>query len=185
MWIDSIENHAFAGPLPFEVGMAPLPAHSRAVRPTSTEFESNAYYISIHTDAPQACWDWLTFLSGQPAAVRLLPARRSVAASAQWQEQVGEAALPAYQVSLEYDDTSLFRLRWQVPWLGYAYPWLDAAFQAAVDGADAEWALGQAQAKAEALVACLKATDGFSDRDQLLTCAREVDPDYPLAEANP
>jgi hypothetical protein len=94
---------------------------------------------------------------------------------------VGEVALPAYQATLEYADTSIFDLRWEIPWLGYAYPWQDEAFQAAVAGDDAEWALGAAQEQAEALVACLELSADASDPDQLLVCARLVDPDYPLA----
>ncbi len=187
MWVDSSEYHAFAGPLPFEVGIAPLPTQSGVEGPagaqTSTEFDVNAYYISTHTSEPQICWEWLSFLSSQPDSVRAgqLPARRSVAASSAWREGVGEAALPAYQAVLSYTGTSIFDLRREIPWLGYAYPWLDEAFQAVVAGHDPQQALGEAQEKARALVTCLDVTEDVSDPDQLLACARHVDPDYPLA----
>lgn len=184
MWIDRSDNHAFAGPLPFEVGTAPLPTRSGVEG--STEFDVNAYYISTHTSEPQTCWEWLTFLSGQPEVINAgkLPLRRSVAASPAWREGVGEVALSAYQVTLEYADTSIFDLRWEIPWFGYAYPWLDAAFQAAVAGGGAQQVLAEAQIKAESLVACQEATAGFADRDRLLVCARQVDPSYPLADGN-
>ena len=136
----------------------------------------------MHTDEPQACWEWLKFLSDRAETVHLLPARRSVADSPLWREQVGEAALPAYQATLEYDDTAIFRLRREIRWLAYAYPWLAEAFQAAVSGKDAGRALSEAQAKAEAFVACLEAAEGFSDSNQLRACARQVDPDYPLVD---
>jgi ABC-type glycerol-3-phosphate transport system substrate-binding protein len=204
MWINRISYQVLVSPPPFESGVAPLPLGAQTwanspspgsgqspvpgsgqrAEPASTEFDVHAYFISIHAAAPQACWEWLTYLSDRPEVVQLLPARRSVAASPQWQEQVGEAALPAYQATLEYADTPLLGLRWEILWLGYAYPWLDEAFQAAVAGEDAGRALGQAQAKAEAFVACLEDSGGFSDHDRLLACARQVDPDYPLADAN-
>jgi ABC-type glycerol-3-phosphate transport system substrate-binding protein len=109
------------------------------------------------------------------------PPRRSVAASSVWREGVAEAALPAYLATLEFADTSTFDLRWEIPWLGYAYPWLDEAFQAVVAGYDPQQALVEAQEKARALVTCLDVTEDSSDPDQLLVCARHVDPDYPLA----
>jgi ABC-type glycerol-3-phosphate transport system substrate-binding protein len=176
MWIDSIGLHAYAPPLLYPVGVAPLPTGARA----STEFALRAYYISAGTGEAEACWQWCAFLSGRPETVRLLPARRSVAESFAWQQQVSPADLPAYLATLEYDDASILRLRWKIRWLAYAYPWLDEAFQATVRGANGAQALATAQAKAEELVACLEETGGFSDNEQLRACARQVDPDYPL-----
>jgi uncharacterized protein (DUF1810 family) len=108
--------------------------------------------------------------------VELLPARRSVLASPQWQERVSEAALPAYQATLEYSDTSLFRLRW----MGYVYPWLDEAFQATLAGQEAESALREAQAQVEELWACIEAVEGLINNETWRTCALQVDDDYPL-----
>jgi ABC-type glycerol-3-phosphate transport system substrate-binding protein len=177
MWVDALSSYAFAPPLPFETGAAPLPVGVQA----STEFDVSAYYISAHTSEPQACWEWLRFLSDQPEAVGLLPVRRSVLPPPElWQGRVSASAWLAYQATLEYTHTSLFDLRWESPWLAYTYPWLDAAFQAVVGGEDAAGALREAQDKAQALVACLEAVEGFSDHEQLRACARQVDPGYPL-----
>jgi multiple sugar transport system substrate-binding protein len=177
MWVDALSNYAFAPPLPFETGAAPLPVGVQA----STEFDVSAYYISAHTSEPQACWEWLRFLSDQSEAVGLLPVRRGVLPPPElWQGRVSESALLAYQATLEYAHTSLFDLRWESPWLAYAYPWLDAAFQAAVRGEDAGGALREAQDKAQALVACLETAEGFFDHEELRACAQQVDPEYPL-----
>jgi ABC-type glycerol-3-phosphate transport system substrate-binding protein len=175
MWVDSIRNHAAGPALSFATGVQPLPAGTGA----STEFDVMAYYISARSPAAQACWAWLTFLSDRPEVVDALPARKSIADATEWQQQVGEDALPAYRATLTYGEAPLFGLRWQVPWLGYAYPWLEEAFQAAVAGQDVASALAEAQAKAEALVACLQASGTFSDPQRLGDCARQVDPDYP------
>ncbi len=121
----------------------------------------------------------LAFVSSQPAVVHTLPARRSLAASPAWQATIDKAALPAYLATLAYADTPIFRLRWEIPWLGYAYPWLDEAYRATVAGEDAATALREAQQTAAAFVACLEAGDGYFDREQLRACAREVDREYP------
>jgi len=180
MWTDDMayqSSYVTSELLPFDVGAVPLPIGVQA----STEFALRAYYVSDRSDAPQLCWEWLTFLSGRPEVVQWLPTRRSVAASPQWQERMDRAALPAYLATLEYADTSLFRLHWWPYWGSYTYPWLDEAFQAVVAGADAGRALGAAQAKIEEFVACQEAAWGSADYyDQLKVCARQVDANYPL-----
>lgn len=186
MWIDYVSTHDFAPPLPFEVGIAPLPAPSGSMGPVevgaSTEFDIKAYYVSAHAADPQACWEWLSFLSSRPEAVRLLPARRSVAASSDWQSQVDETVPPAYQATLAYRDVSILRLRWEAPWLAYTYPWLNEAFQATVAGEDARRALSAAQRKAEAYVQCLERGENFTDPETTKSCATEVDRGYPELE---
>ncbi len=175
MWIDYITYHAAAPPLPFKVGVAPLPAGEQA----STEFVVHALFISAHAAAPQACWDWIAYLSGRPELVSALPPRRRVASSPGWQARAGDAALPAYRATLAHGDTSIFRQRWEIPWFAYTYPWLDAAFQATVAGQDARSALATAQVQAERLITCLETASSFADRERLRECARQVDPDYP------
>jgi ABC-type glycerol-3-phosphate transport system substrate-binding protein len=185
MWIDYVSSHAFAPPLPFEVGVAPLPAQSEAEESigarATTEFSVYAYYISAHTAEPQACWEWLTFLSSRSDGVQLLPARLNAAASPKWQEEVGEEPLRAYLATLEYEDTAILRLRWEHAWLAYTYPWLDEAFQATVAGEDAGQALAEAQRKVTAYLDCVERVEGFEDREVMVDCARETDPGYPLS----
>jgi ABC-type glycerol-3-phosphate transport system substrate-binding protein len=180
MWVDYFQDYAISPPLPFEAGVAPLPVTSGSAGiQTTTEFNVSAYYISAHTAEPQVCWEWLIFLSAQPGVAQLLPARRSIVESSSWQSRIGEADLPAYRAILGYDNTRVFALRWDIPWLGYAYPWLDEAFQAVLAGDGSERALAGAQHKAEAYVQCLEREGSFVDRDVLKACAGEVDPDYP------
>lgn len=175
MWVDYMSYHEAGPPLPFETAFAPLPLGERA----STEFDVRAFYISAGGAAPQACWEWITYLSAQPQVVTALPARQSVAASPEWQAQVGEDALPAYGATLDYGDTPIFRLRWEIPWLAYTYPWLDAALEAVVAGQEAQAALAVAQTRAERLMACAESESASADRERLSECARQVDPDYP------
>ena len=88
--------------------------------------------------------------------------------------------MPAYQATLAYDDTDIFRLRWKIRWLAYAYPWLEEAFQVVLAGGNTKPALAEAQRQAETYLLCLEREDGFADPDVLKTCAQEVDPDYPI-----
>jgi multiple sugar transport system substrate-binding protein len=181
MWVDTIEHFQAAGSdLPFSVGISPLPVGSTS----GTEYRIRAYYISAQASDLQACWQWLVFLSGQPAIVRTLPVRRSMAASAMWQGFADEA-VPAYLATLDYPNAPIFYPRSTMPWLAYSYPWLDGAFQSTVDGQDPAVALTAAQEKAEKLIGCLKAGGNMEDRQQALVCARQVDPEYPLSSANP
>ena len=170
-----------APPLPFEVGLAPLPAGARA----TTEFEVSAYYISAGAEAPQACWEWITFLAGRPETTGALPGRRSVAASELWQEQVGKARLPALQATLDYEHTSLFGKRWEIAWFAYIYPWLYEAYQEGAAGGDVEAALIESQTRVETLVACLGPGPAFPGPDQIATCVQQADPDYPVGDLTP
>jgi len=175
MWVDYLTAHAAAPPLPFEPAVAPLPMGDRA----TTEFDVRAFYFSARSAAPHACWEWITYLSALPQVATALPARQHVAASPEWQALVGQAALPAYHAALEYGDTPIFRLRWEILWLAYTYPWLDAAFKAVVAGENAHAALATVQARAEQLMACAEAGGTPADRELLRECARQIDPNYP------
>jgi ABC-type glycerol-3-phosphate transport system substrate-binding protein len=159
MRVDHMGYHVAFLLLPSETGLAPLPA---GAQPT-TEFDVYALYISAHTAAPQACWDWISYLSERSEVVMLLPAWQSVVASQGWQANAGDAALPADQATLAYGDKSVFRTNGEVPWLAYTYPWLDTAYPAVVAGQDAATALATAQAQAEALIACVLAESDFAD----------------------
>jgi ABC-type glycerol-3-phosphate transport system substrate-binding protein len=175
MWVAGATNHLWTSPqLPFEVRVAPLPL--RRDNSASTEFEVYAYYISAHTQAPQACWEWLTFLSREPRTTTNgeLPARRSMT-------QLPFSLYPsrdepAFRTTLEYENTSVFSARLKAPWLGYTYPWLYEAFVATKTGDDAEQALSRAQRKADKFLLCLEQAGGFADWEIRVACAKRVDP---------
>jgi ABC-type glycerol-3-phosphate transport system substrate-binding protein len=179
MWIDFISFYAYAPKPDFETGVAPLPVDARQ----TADLQINAFYISDQTTEPQACWEWLTFVSRQPVIVELLPARPSIAASPRWQDRVDATALPAYQTMLAYANTtgtpSFVEQGWDDAVLEFAVPWLDQAFQATLSGQDPGRALADVQAKVKIFLTCLEAiSDPFSTDDSLV-CARQADPDYP------
>jgi multiple sugar transport system substrate-binding protein len=77
-------------------GMVPLPRDERA----STLGFVMGYAASVDTRHPEACWEWMTYLSEQiPPFV--LPARRSLAESVEYTEQVGAEIAKVAQASVE------------------------------------------------------------------------------------
>jgi ABC-type glycerol-3-phosphate transport system substrate-binding protein len=76
-------------------GMMPLPSDARPVTGVSAE----GYVISAETQHPDACWEWITFLSQQMGG--LMPARKSLAESTAYEQQVGEEMANVTRVSMD------------------------------------------------------------------------------------
>ena len=95
MWLDS-----FSG-MPEIVntvnwGMAPLPRDARAFTPASIF----GYALSAEAVDAEACWLWISYLSRQPPA-GMLPVRRSVLESEEYENRVGGDVVDVAIVSLE------------------------------------------------------------------------------------
>lgn len=72
-------------------GAVALPRDARSMTLSTAE----GYFISSHTQHREVCWRWITFISGQPH-YRLVPARRSLLLSEEYEEEVGgEVAMAA------------------------------------------------------------------------------------------
>jgi ABC-type glycerol-3-phosphate transport system substrate-binding protein len=65
-------------------GMVPLPSEQRS----ATQAMVEGLAISSRTEAHDACWTWIAWLSRQ-APYRLMPARRSLAASQEYEDLAG------------------------------------------------------------------------------------------------
>ena len=76
-------------------GMVPLP---RDAQP-ATLATGEGYFISSKAKDPEACWQWISFLSKQ-VPKSLVPARRSVAESAQYKQFAGEEAAAAARAAI-------------------------------------------------------------------------------------
>ncbi len=77
-------------------GVAPLPRDQQPMTLTLVE----GYFISAQTDQPDACWQWISFLSKQMPQ-RQAPVRRSLAESAEYEEQVGREIATVVQASMD------------------------------------------------------------------------------------
>jgi len=83
-------------------GMVPLPHDAQSATLTSIE----GYFVSSQARHLNACWQWISFLSEQmPSDAqyprRLMPARKSLAESAAYEQQVGSDVAAVAQASVE------------------------------------------------------------------------------------
>ncbi|NLF01084.1 MAG: extracellular solute-binding protein [Anaerolineales bacterium] len=77
-------------------GMATMPQDQQAATLTLV----NGYFIATDTPYPQACWEWIKFLSGQlPGS--LAPVRRSIAESSAFEQHAGSEVAEVARASLE------------------------------------------------------------------------------------
>jgi multiple sugar transport system substrate-binding protein len=77
-------------------GVVPLPRDAQMV----TMASANGLFISSTTDYPDDCWLWVSFLS-RKMAPNQMPARRSLAESAAWEQAVGYDVAVASRDSLD------------------------------------------------------------------------------------
>jgi multiple sugar transport system substrate-binding protein len=87
MWMGTYSDHGGRGwgiDWPMKWGIAPWPRDEQSLAIGYVR----GYFINATSQHPDACWDWITFLSQQPSA-GLVPARKSVAESNAFREQMG------------------------------------------------------------------------------------------------
>jgi len=84
-----------------------------------------------------------------------------------YQEAVGQSERSGYA-----------RLVANRPDVSYPFLWFDDAVQSIIEGEDIETALGEAQRKADAYVACLQTKQGVKGNELARACALEIDPDF-------
>ena len=77
-------------------GVVQLPRDATATTLTLVE----GYYISSQAEAPEACWNWLSFVS-QHIPSRQAPVRRSLAESPDYEQQVGPEVAQVVRASME------------------------------------------------------------------------------------
>jgi ABC-type glycerol-3-phosphate transport system substrate-binding protein len=106
MWIDWIDERGGSSdsgddwPALWKMrwGMAALPRAEQAVVPMVTI----GYVISSDTAHPEACWEWIAFMQDQTRVpFDMIPARKSLAESDEYREQVGGDVVNTAQASLE------------------------------------------------------------------------------------
>jgi multiple sugar transport system substrate-binding protein len=100
MWIDSLDDRGgltWPGAEWFmNWQMVSLPRDAQAM----TYLWVEGYAISAQTAHPQACWQWIDFLSRQ-MTYRLMPARKSLAESSAYEARVGENVAAVARASME------------------------------------------------------------------------------------
>jgi len=177
MWISEIVA-IFGDRTELNTGVAPLPAGIEGASGGGTAI---GYFISAQTEARQACWQWITFLTGQPSSTgEALPARRSVAESDAYRQRVGAERATVYQASVAGAEGASDIFAGE-SWMGTAgVLWLGRAYDQVANGeASVEEALNAAQKMADDYRACVVVKDAVSDQDEWQACLLEVDPSIP------
>jgi multiple sugar transport system substrate-binding protein len=185
MWMDS--SGGFGGPGRFfgsggpggatdlNIGVVPLPSGLNSAK--GSGFQSvDGYFISSQTGARQACWEWITFLTEQPNATSSLPARRSVAESAAYREQVGAEQAEAYVASVSSGSRASFfqRISNDANWLGFASFWLTDAYNRVInDEMTVEESLSAAQESVDAYRDCVITNNALQDPEAMRECLSE------------
>ncbi len=150
-----------------KVGIAPMPQGPGRIG----DFMLGGYYISAQTGHAQACWEWLKFLSEQVGIAQGIPARRSVAESEAYRQQVGAELADVYLFTLEQSNRISNLIEPLNPTdrrTAFFAAQLQKALEAAIAGADIEQALAEAQRKVDAYVLCLETTTGYQDESELI-----------------
>ena len=80
---------------PMRWGVVALPKGVQSATLTTT----SAYFISSQAESPDACWEWLSFISQQPPQ-RQTPVRGSQLESADYEQQVGSDVAAAARASM-------------------------------------------------------------------------------------
>jgi ABC-type glycerol-3-phosphate transport system substrate-binding protein len=159
----------------FSLGVVPMPDVPGLDESLGVSWD-RGYFISPQATDPRLCWDWISFLSGQPDALQGVPARRSVAESAAWITKVGPEQGEMFKLALEGYRPGVYNT------LGSPYyTWRHDAVVAARRGEDLDQTLAALQQKADAYVGCISATDtsalSIPEKQELaMRCAKQVDP---------
>jgi multiple sugar transport system substrate-binding protein len=163
------------GQADLNLGVVPLPTGPNSAQ--GSGFQSvNGYFISAQTEARQACWTWITFLTEQPSVATGLPARQSVAESADYRQRVGDEEADAYLASVSSGSRASFyqRVSDEGNWLGFASFWLSDAYDRVVNGEmTVEESLAAAQESVDAYRDCVIAKDAFQDPEAMQQCLSE------------
>jgi ABC-type glycerol-3-phosphate transport system substrate-binding protein len=154
------------------VGVVPLPAGPNSAK--GSGFQSvDGYFISAQSDARQACWSWITFLTEQPNAGTGLPARQSVAESAAYRQQIGDEQANAYLAGVSGGSRASFfqRVSDEGNWLGFGSFWLSDAYDRVVNAEmTVEESLAAAQESVDSYRDCIIAKDAFQDPQAMMEC---------------
>jgi ABC-type glycerol-3-phosphate transport system substrate-binding protein len=183
MWSKSalIGGLGLASTADYESGVIPLPRGPNGGH-GSGYLNVSGYFISSSTEARQACWQWISFLTEQPTIGLGLPARISVAQSEAYRQHVGAETAAAYLASMEGVTQPPFSHQFsdKHSWIGFANIWLYRAYDDIIaKGHSVEEALDSAQEMADAYRACIIANDVANDEAGQQACAQETDPSLP------
>jgi ABC-type glycerol-3-phosphate transport system substrate-binding protein len=164
IWVSGAMYIGNGDEYPFDHGYVPIPTN-QAGQPLAviSGVLVQGHYISSHSKYPEACWQWIRYLSDQqPSPLGGISPRVSGLSSKNWIARVGENQADVIRETLvrsvesTISGTSDPRLQ---PYQG----WLSQSITAVLQGQDTQVVLAEAQHKADLYAACLseKTTTGL------------------------
>ena len=183
MWTNSAFNVNFGAEEErgYSTGAVPLPTGIGEAGGSGFQ-SAMGYFISTDTEAREACWQWIKFLTEQPNVGKGLPSRVAVAESSAYRQQVGDELTDAYLASMESATQPPFaqQVSDENSWLSYPIFWLYGAYDQILNGEmGVEEALENAQQLADEYQACVIVADAFNDDDAQKACMMEADDTLP------
>jgi ABC-type glycerol-3-phosphate transport system substrate-binding protein len=177
----------------FEIGVAPFPLFND---PTGSFFMniSRGYMISRNARNPQACWDFMTYLSEQPTIQMGVPARRSVMESSRWEAAVGKENAEAMRAAVKNLQPQVMETHQYYDPISYPLStWRNEAIRKALNGAGVTEALDAAQQITTAYLGCMEGMtfDQTSEEsirnyvEKIRACAAEADPEGMMWQSSP
>ncbi|MBK9715162.1 MAG: extracellular solute-binding protein [Kouleothrix sp.] len=163
-------------PRNFEVGIAPLPIGANGL--TGGDIYLRGFHISAQSQQPQACWEWIKFLSGDARNMYgAIPARSSLLKSDAFIKQATPDTIAIAEIY-----TDALKQASRQPSAGgdpnafYNFDtyWFFKALSDAIDKkVDLEQGLAEAQKFTTAYMDCMERTP-----NKPATCANQTDPSY-------
>ncbi len=183
MWTNSAFNVVLgeSEEIGYSTGAVPLPAGTGEARGSGYQ-SATGYFISAESQAREACWQWIKFLTEQPNVGKGLPSRVAVAESDLYRQQVGDELADSYLASMASATQPPFtqQISDENSWLSYPVFWLYGAYdQIVTGGLSVEEALENAQQLFDEYRACVIEAEGFSDEDAQKACMLEIDDSLP------
>jgi ABC-type glycerol-3-phosphate transport system substrate-binding protein len=190
MWVkNSNDVYLFSGSTNGEAssdprtGIVPLPAGPNGERIGGYNL-TGGYFISANSQAHQACWEWLVFLTEQPGNWQFLPVRTAVAQSQTFRNGAGDELTAAFLTTIEEETQPSLnqRLTQTESWLDITTVWLMSAYDKALhENVPVEDALNRVQEIANVYQECLIRQDAYAAGKVQDNCLREADPSLPAS----
>ena len=181
MWTTMEGENLVYDPEGMDVGFAVLPAGTDGA--AGAYRTVTGYFISAQTEARQACWDWIDFLTTQPKIIWGAPSRRSVLQSETYQQRGGADRAAVYEASVGgVDRPPTFAVSAENEWLFWGeIMWLARAYGEVIRGeASVEDALARAQETFTVYRTCVVLGEAMLDDREVSNCLLEADPTLPI-----
>jgi len=172
---------------PFSIGVAPYPQPVENGNLPAWSSE-RGYFISKQTENAQACWTLIKHLSEDSSIYLGVPARRSVAASPEWETLVGKENAEIYKLAVtRVNRTSEVHdfnpMEWPIS------HWRSNIVRAVQGTGELDKVLLETQAIIDSYLSCTTGidTENLDDEEiiqQVSACARQVDPEGPWLDEN-